>query len=130
MKGKVAGVVVDRLGEDLGVGHRDDGAGELATLHPHGGVGALDARRLAHPHDGGLDEAEPKHVAHGDAVADVEGRAAQDHEVAGHRRDHLLQRNARPADTSPNAVASRVGSLNQIDMTPRMIAIADSRLTP
>ena len=35
---------------------------------------------------------------------------------------------ARPADISPKAVASRAGSLNQIDSRPRMSTIAASRL--
>ena len=37
---------------------------------------------------------------------------------------------ARPAETSPKAVARRVGSLNQIDSSPRIRTTAESRLMP
>jgi hypothetical protein len=96
MKREVARVVEDRLVEDPRVAHRDDAAGELAALHPHRRVGVLHRRRLAHLHDGRLEEAErddvAAHAVHDDAVADGEGRAAQDDEVAGERGDDPLQR--------------------------------------
>lgn len=93
--GEVAGVVIDGLFEDFGVGDGDDAAGVLAAFDPHAGVVGLNAGRFAHLHDDGLDEVEGDDVAadasHGDAVADIEGFAAQDNEISGEAGDDLLQ---------------------------------------
>lgn len=93
--GEISGVVIDGLFEDPGVGDGDDAAGVLAAFDPHAGVVGLNAGRLAHLHDDGLDEVEGDDVtanaAHGDAVADVEGLSTQDNKVSGKAGDDLLQ---------------------------------------
>ncbi len=64
-------------------------------MHPLAGILLLDRGGLSHLHDDGLDEVECDDVTayapHADAIADVEGFAAQDDEVAGETGDYFLQ---------------------------------------
>ena len=66
------------------------------------------------------------HAAHRDPVADVEGLAAEDHEVAGDAVITRCSANARPAVTRPTRSASRAGSSNQIETRPRIAVAAAS----
>ena len=113
-EGEVAGVVVDGLVEDVGVGDGDDAAGVLAGLDPHAGVGIRGGGRLPHLHDDGLHEVEGDYIsadaAHGDAVADVEGASAQDDEVAGEAGDDFLEREGEAGadEAHPGGEARRI----------------------
>ena len=98
-------VVEHRLVENLIVGHRHHAAGVLPRMDPRRRLGGLLGRRLAHFHDRGLDEAQADHVAahapHHDPVADIECPAAENHEISGKRRDHLLQRDRQAGREQP-----------------------------